>query len=153
MFIEGIVGTLGVILRNVSHFSGSYSMKSTKVNLIKDLKYSGHICVGLSKYLLAVDEIPRYLLEMLRSSILQLIALQSTKGPILCRYISSEGLKLGANKKEVVETTCSLLWGLPAVSRVLPDILPPGSVEERLRRAALWLMNRTYTLNAQELDG
>jgi len=131
----------------------AFRRRNLKVeSALKDLKYIGHACVGLTKYILTMDKVKNSSLNMLHSNLEYLMYHQSSFGASICRYIHSGRNKSGTDVRSIAETTASLLWAFATGSRLYKDDRNLyKKIIERANKAAIWLMSHKEFLIPQEM--
>lgn len=96
-----------------------YKSYEVQIETKKDLKYIGHVCIGLSWYvftygcrreLLSKRGFP--LLRMVKSSLDYLSSYQTNAGHLRCRYVREDGTEYGSDGLSITEATNSFFLGV-----------------------------------------
>jgi hypothetical protein len=125
--------------------------KRTRIDTVIDLKYHGHACVGLSKYILETDNKDSHLFDMMRSSLDYLMHHQSGSGPLVCKFVRGSKINYGTDIRSITESSEAFLWALAASLELYRnDEQYLRILSGRAERVANWMMRNNKSLSPQE---
>jgi hypothetical protein len=128
-----------------------YRGKDILVDPKEDLKYVGHVIVGLSRYCTFVETGCNDLLGMIRSSLEYLARYQTKKGALRCRYVNSCE-ESGTDPSSMAEATESFLWAAGAARKVFGnEETQSEALLDRAMKAGKWLTENKQFLSPQEI--
>jgi hypothetical protein len=133
-----------------------YKSYEVQIDTRKDLKYIGHVCIGLSWYVFTygyrrkmLNKREFSLLRMVKNSLDYLSSYQTNAGYLRCRYIREDGRECGNDELSITEATNSFFWAY-ATGYSLVDSEEKRRILEKLNMALHWLLSNTSYLNPQE---